>query len=122
MIGSLLYLTASRPDIMFSVCVCARFQALPKESHLHAIKWIIRYVKCTFNFGLYYPKYASFDLLGYSDVDFAGSKTDRKSTSGTCQFLEHSLVSWFSKKQNCVVLSTTKAEYIAVGLCCAQIL
>ena len=64
MIGSLLYLTASRPDIMFSVCLCTRFQISPKESHLHAIKWIIRYVKGTLNFELYYPKYASFDLLG----------------------------------------------------------
>ena len=88
-IGSLLYLIASRPDIMFSVYFCARFQDSPKESHLHAVKWVIRYVKGTSDFGLCYPKYASFDLLGYGDADFAGSKTDRKSTSRTCQLLYH---------------------------------
>ena len=88
---------ASRPGIMFSVCVCARFQDSPKESYLHAAKWIIRY-EGTLNFGLYYPKYASFEELGYSEADFPRSKTDRKSTSETCQFYGHSLVSCFSKK------------------------
>ena len=82
MIGSLLYLTASRPDIMFSVCMCARFQANPKESHLSAVKRILRYLKYTPSIGLWYPKGASFTLLGYSDSDFAGSRVDRKSTSG----------------------------------------
>ena len=122
MIGSLLYLTASRPDIMFSVCACARFQASPKASHLIAVKRIIKYVNGTFNLGLFYPKSTSFDLYGFCDADFAGCKVDRKSTSGTCQFLGNSLVSWASKKQNCVALSTTEAEYIAAGLCCAQVL
>ena len=93
MIGSLLYLTASRPDIMFSVCMCARFQANPKESHLTAVKQILRYLKDTSDFGLFYPKSSSFDLVSYSDADFAGSKSDRKSTSGTCHFLGNSLVS-----------------------------
>ena len=82
MIGSLLYLTASRPDIMFSVCMCAHFQANPKESHLSAIKRILRYLKHTPSIGLWYPKDASFTLLGYSDSDFAGCRVDRKSTSG----------------------------------------
>jgi hypothetical protein len=122
MIGSLLYRCASRPDKMLSVCMCARFQANPKECHLIAIKRIFRYLVHTPNLGLWYPKGSTFDLLGYSDSDYAGCKVDRKSTTGTCQFLGRSLVSWSSKKQNFVALSTTEAEYVAAGACCAQIL
>ena len=122
MIGSLLYLTASRPDIMYSVCLCARFQACPKESHLNAVKRIFRYLKGTIDIGLWYPKCNNFELICYSDADFGGYKFDRKSTSGTCHFLGHSLVSWHSKKQNSVYLSTAEAEYIAAGLGCAQVL
>ena len=122
MIGSLLYLCASRPDIMLSVCMCARYQAAPKECHLSAVKRIVRYLIHTPNFGIWYPKGSSFDLVGYSDSDYAGDKIDRKSTSGTCQFLGRSLVSWSSKKQNSVSLSTAEAEYIAAGSCCAQLL
>ncbi|XP_019160754.1 PREDICTED: uncharacterized protein LOC109157309, partial [Ipomoea nil] len=122
MIGSLLYLTASRPDISYSVGICARFQSKPKESHLIATKKIIRYLKGTINVGLWYPKEGDFTLTGYSDADFAGCKIDRKSTSGTCQFLGGRLVSWFSKKQNSIATSTAEAEYIAAGSCCAQIL
>jgi hypothetical protein len=98
MIGSLLYLCASRPDIMLRVCMCARFQANPKECHLVAIKRILRYLVYTPYLGLWYPKGSTFNLLGYSDSDYAGCKVDRKSTSGTCQFLGRSLVSWSSKK------------------------
>ena len=87
MIGSLLYLCASRPDIMLSVCMCARFQANPKECHLVAVKRIFRYLVHTLNLSLWYPKCSKFDLLGYSDSNYAGCKVDRKSTSGTCQFL-----------------------------------
>ncbi|RVX15774.1 Retrovirus-related Pol polyprotein from transposon RE1 [Vitis vinifera] len=115
MIGSLLYLTASRPDIMYSVCLCARFQSCPKESHLSAVKRILRYLKGTMNIGLWYPKGDNFELIGFSDADFAGCRVERKSTSGTCHFLGHSLVSWHSKKQNSVALSTAEAEYIAAG-------
>ena len=115
MICSLLYLTASRPDIMMSVCLCARFQANPKESHLRAVKRIIRYLNNTKDFGLFYPKYCPFELVSYSDTDFVGSRTDRKSTSGTCHFIGKSLVSWFSKKQNYVSLSTCEAEYISAA-------
>ena len=122
MIGSLLYLSASRPDIMFSVCMCARFQSSPKFSHLLAVKRIIRYLLGTVSLGLWYPKNSLCNLVGYSDSDFAGSKTDRKSTSGTCQFIGSALVSWNSKKQNSVALSTAEAEYISAGSCCAQIL
>ena len=122
MIGSLLYLTASRLDIMFSVFMCAHFQANPKESHISAVKRILRYLKHTPSIGLWYPKGASFTLLGYSDSDFARCRVDRKSTSGGCHLLGRSLVSWSSKKQNSVALSTAEAEYIAAGACCAQIL
>ena len=122
MIGSLLYLTASRPDIMFAVCLCARFQACPKETHLKAVKHILRYVKGTTDFGLWYPKSSHFDLIGFSDADFAGCTLDRKSTSGTCHFLGPCLTSWSSKKQNSVALSTAEAEYVAVGNCVAQVL
>ena len=98
MIRSLLYLTTSRPDIMFCVCLCARFQACPKESHLIALKRIFRYLFGTQNLGLWYPKKSSLELIGFSNADYAGSKIDRKSTSGTCQFFSHMLVFWSSKK------------------------
>ncbi|WVZ95049.1 hypothetical protein U9M48_040855 [Paspalum notatum var. saurae] len=115
MIGSLLYLCASRPDIMFSVCLCARIQADPRECHLSTVKRILRYLKYTPSIGLWYPKGARFELLGYSDSDFAGCRVDRKSTSEGCYLLGRSLVSWSSKNQNCVSLSTAEAEYIAAG-------
>lgn len=122
MIGSLLYLTSSRPDIMFATCLCARYQADPKESHLKAVKRIFRYLKGTPNLGLWYPKDTGFDLIGYSDADYAGCKLDRKSTSGGCQLLGEKLVSWSSKKQHSVATSTAEAEYVAAGSCCAQLL
>jgi hypothetical protein len=122
MIGSFLYLCASRSNIMLLVCMCAWFQANPKEIHLRVVKRIMRYLVYTPKFGLWYPKGSTFDLIGYSDADYAGCKIDRKSTLGTCQFLGRSLVSWASKKQNSVALSTTEAEYIAAGHCCAQLL
>src|SRR4029078_8895810 len=109
--------TASRPDIMFSVCMCARFQAAPRECHLTTVKRILRYLKYSPNIGLWYTKGAHFDLVGFSDSDYAGCKVDRKSTSGGCQFLGRSLVSWSSKKQNSVALSTAEAEYISAGSC-----
>jgi hypothetical protein len=84
MIGSLLYLCASRPDIMLSICMCARFQVAPKDCHLRAVKRIIRYLVLTPNLCLWYPKGSRFELFGYSDVDCARCKVDRKSTSGTC--------------------------------------
>jgi hypothetical protein len=99
MIGSLLYLCASRPDIMLSVCMCARFQANPKECHVMAVKRVLRYLVYTPNLGLWYPKGSKFDLLGSSDFDYAGCKVDRKSTLGTYQFLGWSLVSWSSKSK-----------------------
>ena len=78
MIGSLIYITASRPDIIFSVCLCARYQSNPNESQLKAVKKILRYIHNTVNYGLFYSKSSTFDLISYSDTDFAGSKSDRK--------------------------------------------
>jgi hypothetical protein len=97
MIGSLLYLTAMWPDIQFSVCLCARFQASPRTSHQQVVKRIFRYLCHTPNFGLWYSASFSLALHGFSDADFAGCRLDRKSTSGTCQFLGSSLVSWSSR-------------------------
>ena len=107
---------------MFSVCMCARYQANPKESHLSVVKRIMRYLLGTINLGLWYPKNSSYNLVGYFDSDFARCKTDRKSTSDTCHFIGFTLVSWHSKKQNSVVLSTIEVEYICAGSCCAQII
>lgn len=98
MISSLLYLTTSRPDIMSSVCTWVRYEACPKESHLTAVKRILKYLKGTSNVGLWYPKGTPLYLTGYSDSDFAGCKLDRKSTSNTCHLLGSSMVSWNCKK------------------------
>lgn len=121
MIGSFLYLTASRPDIALSVGICARYQSNPKESHLTAVKQIIQYVASFVNVGLWYPYDTSVQLAGYTDVDWAGNIDDRKSTSGACFYIENCLVSWFSKKQSFVLLSTTEAEYIAAENACTQL-
>ncbi|XP_035845252.1 uncharacterized mitochondrial protein AtMg00810-like [Helianthus annuus] len=99
MIGSLMYLTASRPDIMFVVCNCARYQANPKTSRLTAIKRIFRYLKGGLRFGLWYPRDSNFDLFAFFDSNFGGTDKDRKSTSGGCQFLGDRLISWQCKKQ-----------------------
>ncbi|GJV17117.1 putative ribonuclease H-like domain-containing protein [Tanacetum coccineum] len=122
MIGSLMYLTSSRPDIMFAVCACARFQVTPKVSHLHAVKRIFRYLKGQPKLGLWYPRDSSFDLVAYSDSDYAGASLDRKSTTGGCQFLGCRLISWQCKKQTMVATSSTKAEYVVVASCCGQVL
>ncbi|GJV73314.1 hypothetical protein Tco_1493309 [Tanacetum coccineum] len=122
MIGCLMYLTASRPDIMFAVCLCARFQVTPKVSHLHAVKRIFRYLKHQPNLGLWYPKDSPFHLEAFSDSDYAGDNHDRRSTSGGCQYLGRRLVSWQCKKQTIVAISSTEAEYVAAASCCAQVL
>ena len=122
MVGSLMYLTASRPDIMFATCFCARYQSNPKKSHMDAVRRIFRYLKGSPSLGLWYPKGSGLDLMGYSDSDHAGCKIDRKSTTGGCHFLGGKLVSWTSKKQTSVSTSTAEAEYVAAASCCAQIL
>ena len=119
-IGSLLYLTASRLDIVYSVGMCARFQACPRNSHLKAAKLILRYLKKTGDLILFYPASDSFDLVGFADVDFAGYQVDKKSTFGMTHFLGSLLISWGTKKQNSVALSTAEAEYVATTPCCAQ--
>nr|GEW80189.1 hypothetical protein [Tanacetum cinerariifolium] len=115
MIGSLMYLTASRPDIMFADCVCARHQVTPKECHLHAVKRIFRYLKGHIKLGVWYPKESPFDLVAYSDRDYGGATQDRKSTTGGCQFLGRRLISWQCKKQTIVATLTTKAEHVAAA-------
>ncbi|GKA15350.1 hypothetical protein Tco_0695097 [Tanacetum coccineum] len=120
MIGSLMYLTTSRPDIMFVVCACARFQVTPKVSHFHAVKRIFRYLKGQPKLGLWYPRDSPFDLEAFSDSDYAGASLDRKSTTGGCQFLSKRLISWQCKKQAVVANSTTEAEYVAAANCCGQ--
>ena len=112
MIGSLLYLTASRLDILFSVCLCARFQSDPRESHLTAVKRLFRYLKGTINLGLLYRKSLDYKLVGFCDADYAGDRIERKSTSGNCQFLGENLISWASKRQaNCYVYSRSKIHF-----------
>ncbi|GJV01866.1 ribonuclease H-like domain-containing protein [Tanacetum coccineum] len=122
MIGSLMYLTASRPDIMFAICVCARFQVTPKASHLNVVKWIFRYLKHQPKLGLWYPRDSPFDLEAFSDSDYRGASLDRKSTIGGCQFLGRRLISWQCKKQTIMANSTTEAEYVAAAKCCGQVL
>jgi hypothetical protein len=119
MIRSLLYLTATRPDIQFTVCLCARFQSSPRTSHCQAIKRIMRYLRFTPKFGLWFSASSSLSLYGYSDADYAGYRVERKSTTRTCQFLGSSLVSWSSRKQSTVAPSTIEAEYVAGAACCS---
>ncbi|GKA11417.1 putative ribonuclease H-like domain-containing protein [Tanacetum coccineum] len=118
MIRSLMYLIASKPDIMFVVCACARFQVTPKTSHLYVVKRIFRYLKGQPKLGLWYPRDSPFDLEAFLDSDYAGASLDRKSTTGDCQFLGKRLISWQCKKQTIVANSTTKVEYVAAAHCC----
>ena len=117
MIGCLLYLTASHPDIAFSVGVCSRFQSNSKISHSNAVKRIIKYVSGTSDYGLFYSKKSNLSLARFSDLDWASNANDRKSTTGGCFYVGANLVAWMSKKKNPVSLSTAKAEYIAAGSC-----
>ncbi|GKC66925.1 retrovirus-related pol polyprotein from transposon TNT 1-94 [Tanacetum coccineum] len=118
MIASLFYLTASRPDIVFTVCLCARFQEAPKTSHLEALKRIFRYIKGTSHLGLWYPKGTGLETIVYADSDHARDYVDRKSTSGVCTFMGCCLTSWFSKKQTALANSTTEVEYVSAYKAC----
>ncbi|XP_070028818.1 secreted RxLR effector protein 161-like [Nicotiana sylvestris] len=109
MIGSHLYLTVSRPGLVFSVGLCARFQANPKESHLTDVKRILRYLKDTTDMCFWYPKGSNFNLVGYDDADYSGFLVDIKSTLGMAHFLGSCLVLWATKKHNLVALSTVEA-------------
>ncbi|GJT41658.1 retrovirus-related pol polyprotein from transposon TNT 1-94 [Tanacetum coccineum] len=122
MIGSLLYLTASRPDIMFNVFLYARFQEDPKTSHLEAVKHIFRYIKGTIHLGLWHPKGSGIETVVYDDSDHAGDYVDQKRTSRICTFMGCCLTSWFLKKQTALAKSTTKAEYVSVRKACQQAL
>ncbi|GJX20889.1 putative ribonuclease H-like domain-containing protein [Tanacetum coccineum] len=121
MIGSLMYLTSSRPDIMFVVCACTRYQVNPKVSHLHVVKRVFRYLKGQPKLGLWYPKDSPFDLVAYTNSDYAGASLDRKSTTGGCQFLGCRLISWQCKKQTVVTNFTTEAEYVAASSCYGKV-
>ncbi|GKB44727.1 hypothetical protein Tco_0889669 [Tanacetum coccineum] len=122
MIEGLMYLTASRPDITFATFVCACYQARSTVRHLKEVKWIFRYLRQSYNMGLWYPKDFGFELIAYSDADHAGCKDDCKSTLGGMQFLGEKLVSWSFKKQDCTAMSTAKAEYVSLSACCAQVI
>eukprot|EP00253_Pinus_taeda_P003957 PITA_03957 len=122
MIGSLLYLTGTRPDIMHAVGIVGRFQENTKETHLQAVKRIFKYLQGTQNYGLSYPRDTDLKLHAYTDADWVGSVDDRKSTSGGAFFMGSRLISWFSKKQSSIALSTAEAEYVAAASCCTQLL
>ncbi|GJQ91702.1 putative ribonuclease H-like domain-containing protein [Tanacetum coccineum] len=121
MIRSLMYLTSSRPDIMFVVCACLIFQVQPKASHMHAVKRIFRYLKGQPTLGLWYPKDSPLDLIAYFNSDYAWASIDRKSTTGGCLFLGCRLISWQCKKQTIMANLITEGEYIAASNCCGQI-
>ena len=115
MIGSLMYLTASRPNIIFATCLCARYQADPKVSHLTVVKMTFIYLKGSKALGLWYPIGNGFSLQSFSNADHARCSLDRKSSSGGCQFIGRRFVSWSSRKQNCVSFPTIEAEYVATA-------
>lgn len=121
-IRSVLYFTASRLDISFSVGACESYQATPKESHLKAAKRIIRYVHGAINFSLWYPFDTTLVPVEFLDDDWAGNVDDHKTTSGGCFYVGNCLVSWHSHKQNSKSLSTVEAKYIAIGSGCTQLL
>nr|GEU94238.1 hypothetical protein [Tanacetum cinerariifolium] len=121
-IRSLMNLTSSRPNIVQAVCFCARYQSRPTEKHLKEVKRIFRYLRCTVNMGLWYPKGSSFKLTAFLDADHAGCIDSRKSTSGGIQFLGDKLVSWMSKKHNCTAMSSAEAKYVALSASCAQVM
>jgi hypothetical protein len=120
-IGSLLYVTASRPNVKQVVGMVARFQTAPKERHVQTVKRIFRYLKGPIDLGLWYPSKDSFTLKAYSNVDWAGSVDEKKITSGGALFLGESLVAWIRKNQSSISLSITEAEYIGVAECCTQV-
>ena len=108
-----MYLTATRPNIMFAVSLISRFMETPKSTHWHAGKRILRYIAGTTNFGIQYTSNSNFKLIAYTDSDFAGSIDDRKRTSGYVFSFGSGSLSWASKKQPIVTLSSTEAEYVA---------
>ncbi|GKD80311.1 hypothetical protein Tco_1342932 [Tanacetum coccineum] len=122
MIGALMYLTSSRPDIVCATCLCARYQAKPTEKHLKEVKRIFRYLRRTVNMGLWYTKDSGFELTGFTDTDYAVCEDTFKSTFGGTKFLGEKLVSWSLKKQDCTAFSIAEAEYVSLSACCAQVI
>ncbi|GKC14672.1 retrovirus-related pol polyprotein from transposon TNT 1-94 [Tanacetum coccineum] len=122
MIGGLMYLTASRPDIAFGTFVCVRYQARLTAKHLKEVKRIFRYIRQTTNMGLWYSKDSGFELISYLDADHVGCNDDCKSASRGIQFLGDKLVSWLSKKHDCIAMSTAEVEYVSLSACCAQVI
>nr|GEW63947.1 copia protein [Tanacetum cinerariifolium] len=120
MVGTLMYLTSSRPDLVYAVCMCARYQARPIKKHLHAVKRIFQYLRGTVNRELWYSKDCAIALTSFADADHVGCQDTRRSTSESMQFLGDKLVSWSSKRQKSVAISSMKAKYIALSGCCAQ--
>nr|GFC35887.1 putative ribonuclease H-like domain-containing protein [Tanacetum cinerariifolium]GFC35987.1 putative ribonuclease H-like domain-containing protein [Tanacetum cinerariifolium] len=120
MIGCLMYLTATRPDIMFAVCAAARHQVTPKTSNLLSVKRIFKYLTAYPKLGIWYLRDSPFDMEAFSDSNYAGAHGDRKSTTGGCQFLRRRLISWQCKKQTIIVTSSCEAEYVAAASCCGQ--
>ncbi|GKB42654.1 retrovirus-related pol polyprotein from transposon TNT 1-94 [Tanacetum coccineum] len=115
MVSSLMYLTSSKPDLVFTVCMCAQYQAKPIEKHLHVVKQVFQYMKGTINIDLWYSKDIGIALIAYKDADHDRCQDTRRSTFGSAQFLGDRLVSWSSKKQKRIAISTTEAEYIALS-------
>ena len=120
LVGSLMYLTATRPDMMFVTCLISRYMGRPTNLHLQVAKRALRYLKGTMNYGIHYKKKGSGKLLAYTDSDYAGDIEDRKSTSGYVFLMNSGAVSWCSKKQPIVTLSTTEAEFVAAAICTCQ--
>ena len=120
LVGSLMYLTATRPDMMFVICLISRYMAKPMDLHLQVAKRALRYLKGTVNYGIHYKKGEDGKLLAFTDSDYAGDMDDRKSTSGYVFMMGSSAVSWCSKKQPIVTLSTTEAEFVAAAVCACQ--
>nr|GFA63564.1 putative RNA-directed DNA polymerase [Tanacetum cinerariifolium] len=117
LIGSLTYLTVTRPDLMYVVKLLSRFMAKPKEEHMAVGKRNLRYIKGTINYGLYYRKDKSQKLRLFTDSNYARDLDDRKSTSGYICLFNGAAICWSSRKQEVVTLSTTEAEYVAATTC-----
>nr|GEW76112.1 retrovirus-related Pol polyprotein from transposon TNT 1-94 [Tanacetum cinerariifolium] len=122
LIGALMYLMSSRPDIVHATCLCDRYQAKTTEKHLKEVKWIFHYLLGIVNTGLWYTKDSGFELTGFLDADYTGCKDTFKSTSSGAQFFGEKLVSWSLKKQDYMALLTAKAEYVSISACCAKVL
>nr|GFB72287.1 copia protein [Tanacetum cinerariifolium] len=122
MVGILMYLTTSRPDLTFAICMCTRYQEKLIKTHLHSVKRIFKYLRGTVNRELWYPKDSSIALTAYADADHAGCQDTRRRTSRSMKLLGDRLVSWSSKRQKSATISDMKAEYIARSGCCAQVL